>query len=94
MTNLDIIKEEYPDKAFLFIQSTHKAWSERSKELFSLAENSLNGRDYFEELWDEASSLEWKAYEFALDNQKFIQQYKSEHPEITYKFFDDDLRHT
>ena len=85
MTNLDIIKEEYPDKAFSFIQSTHKAWSERSKTLFSLAENSL-----FEELWDEAASLEWKAYEFALDNQKFIQQYKREHPEITYRFFDNE----
>jgi len=90
MTNLDIIKEEYPDKAFSFIQSTHKAWSEHSKTLFNLAEDSVNNWRHFEELWDEASSLEWKAYEFALDNQKFIQQYKREHPEITYRFFDND----
>ena len=36
---------------------------------------------------DEADDLEWKAYEWALDHQQFIQQYQKNHPEITYRFF-------
>ena len=82
MTNLDLLKEQNPDRAYELIERTHKLWTERSNDLSEIFDDELN--------LQEAHDLEWKAYEWALDNQKFIQQYKKEHPEITYRFFSNE----
>jgi len=81
MTNLDLLKEHNPDGAYEVIETAHKLWTDRSKllEVFSDAENR-----------QEAADLKWRAYEWALDHQQFIQQYKKEHPEIRYRYFSNE----
>jgi|DEB0MinimDraft_10_1074344.scaffolds.fasta_scaffold228417_2 hypothetical protein len=92
MTNLDLQKELYPDIAYAHIEDCHKLWSEMSAKIFEsfheIANDGLLTEEDFLD-FDEASKLEWKAYEWALDNQQFIQQYQKDHPEITYRFFED-----
>ena len=100
MTNLDLQKELHPDKAYVFIEMCHKLWSERSAKLLEgfheIANDGLLMEEDFLD-FDEAYDLEWKAYEWALEHQQFIQQYQKNHPEITYSFFSNgsyDIRYS
>jgi len=82
MTKLDLLKEQNPDKAYEVIEEFHKLWTTRSNDLFEISSDEENRQ--------EAADLEWRAYEWALDHQQFIQQYKKEHPEITYRYFSNE----
>ncbi|MAO19250.1 MAG: hypothetical protein CMJ25_00745 [Phycisphaerae bacterium] len=80
--NLDLLKEHNPDRAYELIEEAHQLWTTRSNDLLELFDDKEN--------IDEAFDLKWRAYEWALDNQQFIQQYKKEHPEITYRYFSNE----
>ena len=80
-SKFELLKETNPDRAYQLIEESHRLWTTRSNILFTFSD---------EESQKEAADLEWRAYDWALVNQQFIQQYKKEHPEITYRYFDNE----